>query len=469
MNTIDYTPVTSAESLLGDEKMLPSNGSRPMVMSCDEYVNYVDELLAQQVPEAGEWNAANRSDAERHYYVIRHVVNRYAVPAVCFFGVIGNLLNLVVLTRKRLQRSMKHMERSVNEGLVSLATSDLFLCLVYFISSLYRNKRNFDSLPELYYRTYEELFINFFLLASTWLTVMMAVSRYIAVCHPLHARSFISHRGTRVTIFAVWIGSLGVNVPRFWRYQPRTLPCRLLGLDVVVPAGCQCFYYWKYPHPGGLLLNSGFATAYRAVWATVAIFVPLVALIICNWCLVKALRRSSAMQQRFCRVSSTASARVTLAESTATGSLRNRNDSVFAGPGSLRTPTTAGHRITPTLVALVVLFIVLVGPSEILTFAKDVMTRQSISGDREAYFRFASAVEITNCLLLINFASNIILYCTINAHFRRVVRHIFCGDGSLLFRWKTRSRRFDRAESATYAAIALTRPTQLNTVNAADL
>ena len=50
MNTIDYTPVTSAESLLGDEKMLPSNGSRPMVMSCDEYVNYVDELLAQQVP-----------------------------------------------------------------------------------------------------------------------------------------------------------------------------------------------------------------------------------------------------------------------------------------------------------------------------------------------------------------------------------------------------------------------------------
>ena len=214
---------------------------------------------------------------------------------------------------------------------------------------------------------------------STWLTVMMAVSRYIAVCHPLHARSFISHRGTRVTIFAVWIGSLGVNVPRFWRYQPRTLPCRLLGLDVVVPAGCQCFYYWKYPHPGGLLLNSGFATAYRAVWATVAIFVPLVALIICNWCLVKALRRSSAMQQRFCRVSSTASARVTLAESTATGSLRNRNDSVFAGPGSLRTPTTAGHRITPTLVALVVLFIVLVGPSEILTFAKDVMTRQVVS------------------------------------------------------------------------------------------
>ena len=60
--------------------------------------------------------------------------------------------------------SMKHMERSVNNGLVALATSDLFLCLVYFISSLYHSKRKYDSLIELYYRTYQGSFINFFLL-----------------------------------------------------------------------------------------------------------------------------------------------------------------------------------------------------------------------------------------------------------------------------------------------------------------
>jgi len=60
---------------------------------------------------------------------------------------------------------MKHMERSVNNGLVALATSDLFLCLVYFVASLYWNKVNYGSLLELYYRTYQEAFINFFLLA----------------------------------------------------------------------------------------------------------------------------------------------------------------------------------------------------------------------------------------------------------------------------------------------------------------
>ena len=59
------------------------------------------------------------------------------------------------------------MERSVNTGLVALATSDLFLCLVYFIASLHWNKPNYDSILELYYRTYQELFINFFLLARS--------------------------------------------------------------------------------------------------------------------------------------------------------------------------------------------------------------------------------------------------------------------------------------------------------------
>jgi len=57
------------------------------------------------------------------------------------------------------------LEQARGGGLVALATSDLFLCLVYFIASLYWNKLNYDSLVELYYRTYEESFINFFLLA----------------------------------------------------------------------------------------------------------------------------------------------------------------------------------------------------------------------------------------------------------------------------------------------------------------
>ena len=66
--------------------------------------------MIMQISEAGRGNSANGSrlvsGAERRYRVISHVINRYAVPAVCFFGVVGNLLNLIVLTRKRLQRRL---------------------------------------------------------------------------------------------------------------------------------------------------------------------------------------------------------------------------------------------------------------------------------------------------------------------------------------------------------------------------
>jgi len=54
MDVIEYTPVT--ESLLGNGMLLPSNGSRPMEMMCDEYLAYVDELLrniSQQVCNSG--------------------------------------------------------------------------------------------------------------------------------------------------------------------------------------------------------------------------------------------------------------------------------------------------------------------------------------------------------------------------------------------------------------------------------
>ena len=42
-----YPPVTSAESLLRDGMLLPSNGSRPTEMSCDEYQAFVVQLLQQ--------------------------------------------------------------------------------------------------------------------------------------------------------------------------------------------------------------------------------------------------------------------------------------------------------------------------------------------------------------------------------------------------------------------------------------
>ena len=67
--------------------------------------------------------------------------------------------------------------------------------------------------------------INVFKVSSTWLTVNMAVGRYIAICHPLHARGYIGQQGTLIAVASIFVGSVVFNLPRFWHYQLAATPC----------------------------------------------------------------------------------------------------------------------------------------------------------------------------------------------------------------------------------------------------
>ena len=53
----------------------------------------------------------------------------YVIVGICGFGLLGNILNLVVLTNKGLQKTMDRMEKSAHYGLVAMAVSDMCFCL----------------------------------------------------------------------------------------------------------------------------------------------------------------------------------------------------------------------------------------------------------------------------------------------------------------------------------------------------
>jgi len=73
-------------------------------ITCDVYVDNVTSAVA--VREAYVREVANRrrnvTDAESVFLFLSNV----AEPAVCLFGIAGNILNLLILTRKQLQRSV---------------------------------------------------------------------------------------------------------------------------------------------------------------------------------------------------------------------------------------------------------------------------------------------------------------------------------------------------------------------------
>ena len=160
-----------------------------------------------------------------------------------------------------------------------------------------------DSTFGLYYKTYKEGIINIFVFSSTWLTVIMALGRYVAVCRPLHARGFINLRGTRLSISSVFIGSLLINIPRFLHYYVMRTPCTDLAeeMNLTAPAfdmpNCSCYLYQL--DTGWLYQNESFVFYYDLAWSIVAIFHPLLVLTVCNACLIRALRHSRKMQKLY--------------------------------------------------------------------------------------------------------------------------------------------------------------------------
>jgi len=93
-----------------------------------------------------------------------------------------------------------------------------------------------------------------------------------------------------------------------------------------------------------------------------------------------------------------------------------------------KTATGSGNsgqqRITPTLVALIVVFTLCVGPSGLLDFFREHVLQTGAQASRAKYFAYQTATVIINCLFLVNFAVNFVLYCVVNVQFRRTARDV---------------------------------------------
>ena len=109
------------------------------------------------------------------YELVHSILYRYGLPVICAFGFVGNVMNLVILTGKRIQHSLRSLERSANMGLIALAVADLSFCVSAFPSTFLPEDMIFAHRSFLaYYGCYCAAVINVFIMTSTWLTVTMS-------------------------------------------------------------------------------------------------------------------------------------------------------------------------------------------------------------------------------------------------------------------------------------------------------
>lgn len=156
-------------------------------------------------------------------------VHGYLCVAICVFGIVSNILNIVVLTDRRMASS------PTNFILTALAISDLLPMLTYLpyavyfhcVAGVHPDPRNGYPRAWIVFLLFNNSFIITSHTVSVWLTVTLAVFRYIAVCHHAIAKQVCTLRHARIAAACIVVAALVVCLPTYLMYQPTRLSANI--------------------------------------------------------------------------------------------------------------------------------------------------------------------------------------------------------------------------------------------------
>ncbi len=325
---------------------------------------------------------------------------------LCGIGVVGNISNLAVLRLKRTQNGLDALGRAAIYGLLALAWSDLAFCILGLPAAILAaladgqvaQDRNLQ-LVRYMYRFYKIPCINIFLFTSTWFIVLVSAERYLVVFHPFRCRKYVSIRRVIVSRVVLAFLSVLINMPLFFLYNVEQYE---MGGD------CPLVYFFVVLNKSPEMTN--IMWVHWIVWASAGTLVPVALLLYTNAMLAVAVRRTisdttpGAEIKNIPMKSATAKCDVVAVQASLSP------DSLESGQYK---PDT--FRISSTLLAIAVLFVILVTPSMIMNFLKGVIV------DPDTNRSYGIAVSVTNLLQVLKFSCNFGLYCGLNKPFRESI------------------------------------------------
>lgn len=135
---------------------------------------------------------------------------------MCILGCIANIVNIVVLTRREIRSP-------TNAILTGLAVADFLVMIDYIPYSWFdyiaphmnHMRKTLFSYSTAWYIMFHSIFAQICHTISIWLTVMLAVWRYIAVAYPHRNRIWCNMRTTLITIASAYIVCPFAAVPLY--------------------------------------------------------------------------------------------------------------------------------------------------------------------------------------------------------------------------------------------------------------
>ncbi|XP_066586859.1 FMRFamide receptor [Prorops nasuta] len=212
------------------------------------------------------------------------------INLVGVFGIFGNCISIVILSRPQ-------MKSSINYLLIGLATSDTMLIIVavllYGLPGIYAHTGLlFDYRFTVYPKIVRFLYPLSCMaqIVTVYLTLTVTIERYIAVCHPLKAKSFCTYGRARLAVLGITIFAFIYNLPKFWEvdFHPEL--------------------HWKYKlivyciHPADLRQNQLYVKVYvHWMYFFVYYFLPFLALVIFNVAIYRRVRKANRDLQQLSR------------------------------------------------------------------------------------------------------------------------------------------------------------------------
>ena len=304
-------------------------------------------------------------------------IHGYLSIVVCTFGILSNLVNVAVLTRP-------HMFTPTNCLLTAIAVADLMTMASYLPYAAYfycYAVLDYDyGHPRgwIVYRIFHNNFTITSHTAAMWLTVSLAVFRYVTVCRHAASPRLCNLRRAKLTVVAVFAATGVFCVPIYVTYRAVRMP------DTAPDVGHYWIEYTSFVTSLHIAINYW-------LYGVVLKVAPCVLLTLLSLLLISAMRTASRNRLRLRRTSITQ-------KSTERDSEHNRT--------------------TAMLVAVVLFFVATELPQGVITL---------LSGIDERIFEgvYVPLGDVWDILVLVNSAVNFVLYCTMSRQYRETFSEIF--------------------------------------------